>query len=92
MTFWILAVILLVFFLAASIKVVNESERLAVFRLGRFLNIVGPGLVIINPLIDRTVKVNLSEKIPGLQGLSKEELDEKVKMFLTWSSKSGHFC
>jgi regulator of protease activity HflC (stomatin/prohibitin superfamily) len=53
--------ILIVWFLAAAIKVVREYERLVVFRLGRVLGTKGPGLVILIPLVDRAVSVDLRE-------------------------------
>jgi len=55
-----LAVILLIiFFLSASLKVLNEYERGVVFRLGRIIAAKGPGLIILIPIIDRIVKVSL---------------------------------
>jgi len=55
-----LAVVLLViFFLSASLKVLNEYERGVVFRLGRIIAAKGPGLIILIPIIDRIVKVSL---------------------------------
>jgi regulator of protease activity HflC (stomatin/prohibitin superfamily) len=55
-----LAVILLIlFFLSASLKVLNEYERGVIFRLGRIIAAKGPGLIILIPVIDRIVKVSL---------------------------------
>src|SRR5512143_479752 len=56
----LLAVVLLViFFLSAALKILNEYERGVVFRLGRVLGGKGPGLIILIPIIDRMVKVSL---------------------------------
>ena len=44
-------------FLVASIRTVHEGEFLAVFRLGRSWKVIGPGLAVVIPLIDRTVRV-----------------------------------
>lgn len=53
-------VIIIVVFLIASVKVMNEYERGVIFRLGRALDApVGPGLVIILPIIDRMVRVDM---------------------------------
>ncbi len=55
-----LAVILLIlFFLSASLKVLNEYERGVIFRLGRIIAAKGPGLILLIPIIDRIVKVSL---------------------------------
>jgi regulator of protease activity HflC (stomatin/prohibitin superfamily) len=52
-------VLLVVFFLSAAIKVLNEYERGVIFRLGRVIAAKGPGLIILIPVIDRIVKVSL---------------------------------
>src|SRR5512137_781457 len=50
-------------FLANAIRIVPEYQRLVVFRLGRVLDARGPGLVILIPVIDRAVKVDLREQV-----------------------------
>lgn len=52
-------VILILLFLAAAIRVLNEYERGVVFRLGRVIATKGPGLIILIPIIDRLVKVDM---------------------------------
>lgn len=60
MLFEIIAIIVIViFFLSAAIKILNEYERGVVFRLGRVLKAKGPGLIILIPVIDKMVKVSL---------------------------------
>jgi len=56
-------VVVLVVFLANAIRVVNEYQRLVVFRLGRCIGTKGPGLVILIPVIDRAVRVDLREQV-----------------------------
>ena len=56
-------VFVLVLFLANAIRIVNEYQRLVVFRLGRCIGTKGPGLVILIPVIDRAVKVDLREQV-----------------------------
>ena len=75
----IIIIIFGIFFLLSSIRVAKKSERIVIFRLGRFLNIMGPGLVLLVPILDKGVKVNLGEKIPEWQALSKEQLEEMIK-------------
>jgi regulator of protease activity HflC (stomatin/prohibitin superfamily) len=41
------------------IKILREYERGVIFRLGRFIGIKGPGLILLIPFIDRMVKVGL---------------------------------
>jgi regulator of protease activity HflC (stomatin/prohibitin superfamily) len=45
--------------LASSIRVLREYERAVVFRLGRLLGAKGPGLILLIPIIDRMVRVDL---------------------------------
>jgi regulator of protease activity HflC (stomatin/prohibitin superfamily) len=45
--------------LGASIRVLREYERGVVFRLGRVMDIRGPGLILLVPTIDRMVRVSL---------------------------------
>src|SRR5437762_12931284 len=48
-------------FLYNAIKVVREYQRVVLFRLGRSIGLKGPGLVIIIPIIDKVVWVDLRE-------------------------------
>ena len=48
-----------ILFLASAIKILREYERAVVFRLGRFLSVKGPGLIILIPIIDKMRKVDL---------------------------------
>ncbi len=56
-------VVVLLIFLANAIKVVPEYQRLVVFRLGRSLGDKGPGLILLIPVIDRAVRVDLREQV-----------------------------
>jgi regulator of protease activity HflC (stomatin/prohibitin superfamily) len=55
----LIGLVLLVIFLASSIKIVQEYERGVIFRLGRSVGAKGPGLFFVVPIIDRIVRVNL---------------------------------
>jgi regulator of protease activity HflC (stomatin/prohibitin superfamily) len=50
-------------FLANAIRIVPEYQRLVVFRLGRCVGTKGPGIVLLIPVVDRAVKVDLREQI-----------------------------
>ncbi len=43
----------------ASVRVLREYERGVVFRLGRVMDLRGPGLILLVPTIDRMVRVSL---------------------------------
>src|SRR5207245_357479 len=56
------AVILLLIILPQAIKIVPEYQRMMVFRLGRAIGTKGPGLIILIPVIDRGIRVDLREQ------------------------------
>jgi regulator of protease activity HflC (stomatin/prohibitin superfamily) len=57
------ALLLLVIFLANAIRIIPEYQRLVVFRLGRCIGSKGPGLIILIPIVDRGVRVDLREQV-----------------------------
>lgn len=48
---------------ATAIKILPEYQRLVVFRLGRCVGAKGPGIVILIPIVDRGVRVDLREQV-----------------------------
>jgi len=79
--FWILAVVLVVFFLASAIKVLREYERGVIFRLGRVIATKGPGLIILIPVIDKMVKVSLrlvTMDVPPQDVITRDNVSVKV--------------
>ena len=56
-------VLIAVAFIASAIKIIPEYQRLVVFRMGRCIGAKGPGIIILIPIIDRSVKVDLREQI-----------------------------
>jgi len=51
--------ILVILFLYSAIKITREYERAVVFFLGRFQGVKGPGLILIVPVIQQIVRVDL---------------------------------
>ncbi len=71
----ILAVIL------ASLRIVREYERLVVFLLGRFWKVKGPGLVIVIPVLQQAVRVDLRTRVldvPTQDVISRDNVSVKV--------------
>lgn len=79
---YLFVIVIIVFFLASAIKILNEYERGVVFRLGRVLgNPKGPGLIILIPIIDKMVKVSLRTvvlDIPPQDVITKDNVSIKV--------------
>jgi len=79
--FYILALVLIIFFLASAIKVLREYERGVIFRLGRVIKTKGPGLIILIPIIDKMVKVSLrlvTMDVPPQDVITRDNVSVKV--------------
>ena len=57
---WIIPIVFLAMFvLPQMVRILREYERGVIFRLGKLLGTKGPGLVLLIPLVDRMVKMDL---------------------------------
>ncbi len=78
----VIAVLFVVLVIAsAAIKVAQEYERGVVFRLGKFTGVRGPGLFVIIPFVERSVKVDLrvvTLDIPSQEAITKDNVTVKV--------------
>ena len=59
MVFWLILAVAVIAFLASALRVLREYERAVVFLLGRFQGVKGPGLIIIIPVLQQMVRVDL---------------------------------
>jgi regulator of protease activity HflC (stomatin/prohibitin superfamily) len=55
----IVVIVIVLWFLSSSLRIVKEYERAVIFRLGRLLGAKGPGLFFIIPFVDNFIKVDL---------------------------------
>jgi regulator of protease activity HflC (stomatin/prohibitin superfamily) len=79
--FYILAVALIVLFLASAIKILKEYERGVIFRLGRVIKTKGPGVIILIPVVDRMTKVSLRlvvMDVPAQDVITRDNVSVKV--------------
>jgi regulator of protease activity HflC (stomatin/prohibitin superfamily) len=68
-------------FLALSIRILNEYERGVIFRLGRVQGAKGPGLIILIPVIDKMMRVDLRTvtlDVPPQDAITKDNVTVKV--------------
>lgn len=68
-------------FLFMSLKVLNEYERGVIFRLGRIIGAKGPGLMILIPIIDRMMRVDMRTitlDIPPQDAITRDNVTVKV--------------
>ncbi len=73
--------VLLIFLVVASVKILREYERGVIFLLGRFWRVKGPGLVIVIPGVQQMVKVDLrvvTMDVPPQDVISKDNVSVKV--------------
>jgi regulator of protease activity HflC (stomatin/prohibitin superfamily) len=80
-SFGFIALLLVLSFAGAAIKVVQEYERGVIFRLGRLVGARGPGLFFIIPIIDRMVRVDLrtvTMDVPAQEVITKDNVTIKV--------------
>ncbi len=74
-------IVIVVFILASAIKIIPEYQRGVVFRLGRVVAAKGPGLVIIIPVIDRVIRVDLrivTHDVPVQEVITRDNVPVKV--------------
>lgn len=72
---------LIILFLAATLKILREYQRGVVFLLGRFWKVKGPGLVIIIPVVQQMVRVDLRTivlDVPTQDVISRDNVSVKV--------------
>ena len=83
----VVILVLVVLFLVSAIRIVPEYERLVLFRLGRCIGQKGPGLVLIIPLVDRPVRVDLRElflAIPHQTCITKDNAPISIDFLVYW--------
>ena len=75
-----IAAIIILFFYSA-IRVMREYERAVMFTLGRFSGVKGPGLIIMIPVIQQMVRVDLRtivHDVPSQDVISRDNVSVKV--------------
>ena len=73
--------LLLLIVLASAIRVLREYERGVIFRLGRLIAQKGPGLIILIPIIDQMVRVELRTitlNVPPQEIITKDNVTVRV--------------
>jgi regulator of protease activity HflC (stomatin/prohibitin superfamily) len=80
-TFLTVGIIFLLIILASAIRILREYERAIIFRLGRLINVKGPGLILLIPIVDRMVRVSLRTvvmDVPEQDVITKDNVSIKV--------------
>jgi regulator of protease activity HflC (stomatin/prohibitin superfamily) len=77
--------IICIVFLLNSVKVLREYERAVIFRLGRITPYRGPGIILIIPVVERFIRVDLrvvTLEIPPQDVITKDNVSVKVSAVL----------
>ncbi|MNM98691.1 Modulator of FtsH protease HflK [compost metagenome] len=75
------ALILLAMLVVSSLRILREYERGVVFQLGRFWKVKGPGLVLVIPVVQQMVRVDLRTvvlDVPPQDVISRDNVSVKV--------------
>jgi regulator of protease activity HflC (stomatin/prohibitin superfamily) len=81
LTVLVVVAVVLVVLLASAIRILREYERGVVFRLGRLLGEKGPGLILLIPLIDKMVRVDLRTitlNVPPQEIITRDNVPARV--------------
>ena len=79
--FYIPAIILVLLLLMAAIKILREYERGVVFTLGRFTSVKGPGLILLVPMVQQMVRMDLRTlvlDVPTQDVISRDNVSVRV--------------
>ncbi len=74
-------IIVAIAILASAIRILREYERGVVFQLGRFWSVKGPGLIIVIPVLQQMVRVDLRTivlDVPTQDVISRDNVSVKV--------------
>ncbi|MBF1801337.1 slipin family protein [Alcanivorax sp. ST75FaO-1] len=83
--FWIAFAILVIGFVFSMFRILREYERGVIFMLGRYYKVKGPGLILVVPVIQQMVKVDLRVRVldvPSQDVISRDNVSVKVNAVL----------
>ncbi len=85
----LIVLLVVVILLYLSVRIVNEYDRLVIFRFGRTGpdKVKGPGIVFLIPVVDRPVRVDLREQfieVPSQTTITKDNAPINVDFLIYW--------
>src|SRR5689334_14014612 len=81
MPFAVIIVVLVLFFVFTSLRILNEYERGVMFTFGRFTGVSGPGIIVLIPGVQRMQKVDLRVivlNVPKQDVITRDNVSVKV--------------
>jgi regulator of protease activity HflC (stomatin/prohibitin superfamily) len=83
--FVVVLIVIVAALLFSAVKVLREYERGVVFMLGRFYRVKGPGLILLIPIVQQMVRVDLRVKVldvPSQDLITRDNVSVKVNAVL----------
>jgi len=78
---YIPAIVIVLLLLTAAIKILREYQRAVVFTLGRFTGVKGPGLILLIPMVQQMVRMDLRTlvlDVPAQDVISRDNVSVRV--------------
>ncbi len=88
-------VVFFVIFLMSSLKILRQYERAVVFTLGRYSHTSGPGMILIIPILQEMVRVDLRmmvEEVMPQDVISRDNVTVKVTAILYYQVVNPERC
>ena len=83
--FWTALAVIIIALLVSMFRILREYERGVIFTLGRYYKVKGPGLILVIPVIQQMVKVDLRIRVldvPSQDVISRDNVSVKVNAVL----------
>lgn len=97
--FWLPAVpvliVLIVMFLASSLKILRQYERAVIFTLGKYSHTTGPGMIIVIPILQEMVRVDLRmvvEEVSPQDVISRDNVTVRVSAIIYYQVVNPERC
>ena len=84
----LIVLMIILFIILTSIRVVNEYERGILFRFGKFNRILNPGWNLVFPIIDSFVKIDVRTRaidVPEQDAITKDNVSVRINAVLYFS-------
>lgn len=88
-------IFLLIVFLASSVKILHQYERAVVFTLGKYSHTTGPGLIIIIPILQDMVRVDIRmivEEVSPQDVISRDNVTVRVSAIIYYQIVNPERC
>ncbi|HTP83276.1 MAG TPA: slipin family protein [Alphaproteobacteria bacterium] len=77
----VIIAVLVIIVISRSVRILREYERGVVFQLGRFWSVKGPGLILLFPVVQQMVRLDLRTRVldvPSQDVISRDNVSVKV--------------